>query len=498
MTYDVIVIGAGHNGLTAAAYLAKQGKRILVLERRPQIGGSVVTEEFSEGFRVDSVWAGGRLRPAIERELRLNRYGWQPDPAPAPFALFHDDSTPLVFDPDPLQAAQAIRRFSERDAARWPEFVRFLDRAAYLLDVTYETIMPRLPRSFTLAEGYGLLEWALELRLAGRREMLHFIRALPMTALELAEESFESEPVRAAVAALAIHSHTLGPFSAGTGYTLIHNWLNRGGMAHPNVGKAGQLTQALAQTVTTHGGQIRTQAEVTRILIDTYTCRGVALSDGSEISARAVLSTADPKRTFFALVGAVYLPTEFVAAVRSIKMRGAAARVHLLTDGQHGLPAGTIAVAPSVTYLERAYDAAKYNQMSERPFVEATVSGNVISLFVQFVPYTWDAPPQAARSIVLQRALEVLAPYAPRLASSIRQSVVLLPQDLEETYSLTEGDLNHGQLMLDQFLFMRPLPGWSNHKTPIDNLYLGGSGVHGGGGVSGTAGRNAARVLRRL
>ncbi len=498
-SYDVVVIGAGHNGLTAAAYLARAGKRVLVLERRTIVGGSVVTEEWKEGWRADSVWSGGRLRPGIEQDLHLKQYGWQPDSAPPPFYLFHDGPTPLIFDPDPLKAAETIRPFSPRDAARWPEFVRFLNRAAYLLEVTYETRMPRLPRGFTLSEGYGLLEWALELRLAGRRDVWRFIRALPMTALELAEEYFESPVVQTAVAALAIQSHSLGPLAAGTGYTLIHNWMNRGGMAHPNPGKAGQLTQALAAAVQAYGGQIRTQAEVAHILVDTCACRGVALTDGSEIPARLVLSTLDPKRTFLTLVGAPHLPVEFVWKTQSIKLRGLTARVHLLTDGQHGLPEGaTLAFAPSVTFLERAYDAAKYGHMAEQPFVEATVYGHRISLSVQFVPYGWRESSEAARSLVLQRTLDVLAPFVPRLASSIQQSVVLLPSDMEEIYGLTGGDLHHGQLSLDQFLFMRPLPGWSDHRTPIDHLYLGGSGVHGGGGVSGIPGRNAARLLRRL
>lgn len=372
-----------------------------------------------------------------------------------------------------------------------------MNKAADILDVAYDTLMPRLPKDFSLREGYGLLELGLELRLAGRKDMLNFIRALPMTALELTEEYFESEQVRAAIAALAIHGHTLGPLEAGTGYTLIHNWLNRGGLAHINVGKAGEITQALANAVKSFGGEIRTEAEVERIQVDMYTCKGVVLKNGEEISAHNVISAVDPKRTFLNLVGAPNLPPEFVWKVQSIKMRGAVAKLHLLTDGSHGIPAGTLIVAPSIKYLEKAYDAAKYGEISEKPYLEVTTSGNTVSIHFQYAPYRLQSGTWAVESKNVEKlAIDTLADYCPKLKSSIVDRKSITPLDLETTYSLTEGDLNHGQLMLDQFLFMRPIPGWSNHKTPIDNLYLCGSGVHGGGGLSGAAGRNVLKVLK--
>lgn len=495
-SYHYIIIGAGHNGLTAAAYLAKRGKKVLVLERRPIVGGSVVTESFGEGFRVDSLWTGGRLRPDIVRDLKLASRGLGADSARPAFISLQADSPHLVLDADPLKAAEAIRPFSAKDAARWPEFVRFMNKAARFLDYVYSTIMPRLPRHFTLEEGYGLFELGLDLRLMGRRDMLGFIRMLPMTAAEFLEEWFESEALKAALASLAIYGVTLGVMSAGTGYTLLHNWLNRGGLAHVNAGRAGVITQALAEAVRGFGGEIRTEAEAARILVDTYTCKGVALTGGEEITADAVLSAVDPKRTFLTLAGPVHLPPEFVWKVQSIKMRGSVAKIHLQTDGGHGIPEGTLVVAPSLVYLEKAYDAAKYGGISERPYLEATTSDGAVSIHFQFAPYAlknsnWNDQRAALENL----AVNTLAEYFPRLKSSIQAVKSLTPLDLEQTYGLTEGDLNHGQLMLDQFLFMRPLPGWSNHKTPIDNLYLCGSGVHGGGGVSGAAGRNTARIV---
>jgi phytoene dehydrogenase-like protein len=491
--YDIIIIGAGHNGLVAAAYLAKWGKKVLVLERRAIVGGSVVTESFGEGFTVDSVQTGGTLRPDIIKDLKLALPVVTEKPA---FISLQSDANHPSLDPDPLKAAESIRRFSERDSARWPEFVRFMNKAAKILDAAYSTIMPRLPKNVSLSEGYELLELGLDLRLAGRKDMLNFIRALPMTAQELVEEYFESEIVRAAVASLGIHGFTLGPMGAGTGYTLIHNWLNRGGLAHVNVGKAGEITNALANAVKSSGGEIRTEAEVAKICVENQVARSVMLASGEEISTNTILSAADPKHTLLKLVGPMELPPEFVWHTQSIKMRGSVVKVHLLTKGNHGIPNGTVALAPSIKYLEHAYDAAKYGEISEKPYLEVTTSGNVISIHFQFAPYkrkTGDWRSEAGK--VENLALDALAEYFPNLKSQVSNIKTLTPQDLETIYGLTEGDINHGQLMLDQFLFMRPIPGWSNHKTPIDNLYLCGSGVHGGGGVSGAAGRNVVKMI---
>jgi phytoene dehydrogenase-like protein len=356
--------------------------------------------------------------------------------------------------------------------------------------------MPRLPVNFNARDGFGLMQLGINLRLAGRKDMLNFIRALPMTAQELVEEYFESEVIKAAIVSVAIHGSTLGPMSAGTGYTLIHNWMNRGGLAHVNVGNAGEITQALANAVKAYGGEIRTNAEVVCIIVENQIAKGVILSNGEEISASAILSSADPKHTLLKLVGPRELPPEFVWQTQSIKMRGSVAKVHLLTDGSHGIPQGTIVLAPSIKYLERAYDAAKYGEISEKPYLEVTTSSNTVSIHLQFAPFKLKNNSWKVEGLKVEKlAMDVLTEYFPNLKSSIKNQKSITPLDLEETYGLTEGDINHGQLMLDQFLFMRPIPGWSNHATPIDNLYLCGSGVHGGGGVSGAAGRNVVKIL---
>jgi phytoene dehydrogenase-like protein len=317
-----------------------------------------------------------------------------------------------------------------------------------------------------------------------------------MSAQEFTDEWFESEALKAAIGALAIHGVTLGAYSAGTGYTLIHNWLNRGGLAHRRGGDVTTITAALVAALEAHGGELRTSAGVERILVDCQQARGVRLSSGEEIAAKVVASAADPRATLLGLVGAPELPPEFVWQAQSIRMRGSVAKVHLLTDGRHGLPEGTLVVAPTLRYLERAYDDAKYGEISEQPYLEVTTRGPVVSVHFQFASCALRGSDWASARATLEAcAIDTLASYVPPLRDSIRGVQSVTPLDLEQDWVLTEGDLNHGQLILDQLFFMRPLPGWSDHRTPVDGLYLCGSGVHGGGGISGASGRNAARVV---
>jgi phytoene dehydrogenase-like protein len=504
--YDVIIIGAGHNGLVCAAYLAKAGKRVLVLERRDLPGGTLVTEEF-DGCKVDTLQSG-TLRPDILRDLDLPRFGLRPGPATGKAAFVsllgtsHASSVTynghLVLDADSVKAAESIKRFSAKDAARWPDFLAFMSKATSFLEAAYRTSMPRLPQPESLTESLPLAQLGLKLRSMGRKDMLNIIRALPMTAVEFVEEWFESEQLKAALASLGVHGVTLGVMSAGTTFNLIHNWLNRGGLAHRHIGQAGQVTGALVEAAKAYGAEIRLNAEVKGIQVDTYTCKGIILADGEEIFTDTVISAVDPKRTFLSLVGPMNLPPTFVWNVSSIKMRGSVAKVHL---GVESLPEGmtpftTYAVAPSLRYLEKAYDAAKYAEISEKPYLEVTTTEDVISVHFQYAPYQLKSGKwKVERESLEKLAVDTLAEYFPNLQSLISNHKTITPLDLETTYSLTEGDLNHGQIMLDQFLFMRPIPGWSNHKTPIDGLYLCGSGVHAGGGVSGASGRNAAKVV---
>jgi len=507
--YDAIIIGAGHNGLVAANYLARAGKKVLVLERREIAGGQLVSESFGDGFVADSLHASGWLRPDIVRDLGLsgapfeNSAGSTVSPALPYVALLGDAAKLELYTGAAAQNVESLRRHSAHDAGRWPEFAAFMDRAAAFLDSAYRTPMPRLPH-FSFGEGVPLAKLLWNLRRLGGKDMFRVIRAMSMSAEEFTSNWFECEPVRAAVSALAVHGVTLGAMSAGTGYTLMHNWLNRGGLAHRAVpGGIGKVTGALAAALKQHGGEIRTSAAVRQILVDRQRATGVRLASGEEIFAAVVLSAADPRHTLMTLVDAAELPPEFAWQAQSIKLRGSIAKVHVETDGRHGLPAGTLVVAPTIRYLERAYDAAKYGEISTQPYLEVTTSAQnadraIVSIHFQFAPYTLRHGNWAdATANVQQRAIDALDQYAPGFRSSVRRVHTITPHDLESTYGLSEGDLNHGQLILDQMFFMRPLPGWSNHKTPIDGLYLCGSGVHGGGGISGASGRNAASMAQQ-
>jgi phytoene dehydrogenase-like protein len=498
---DIIIVGAGHNGLVTAAYLAKAGRKVLVLERREAAGGQLAASSPDPAFAATGLHPAAQLRPDIVRQLDLVRHGLNAGNAVAAHAynapLAAGGMLRLTANAGDAATVASIRRLSARDAGRWPEFVAFMNSAAGFLDAAYATTMPRLPQIDWRADGLPLAALALKLRRLGGKDMFRVIRSLSMSAIEFTEEWFESEPLKAAIGGLAIHGVTIGSMSAGGGYTLIHNWLNRGGLAHRTASAGPQdLAGTLVKALRAYGGELRTASPVGQILVDKQRVVGVRLASGEEIKAPIVVSAADPRHTLLDLVGAPELPPEFVWHTQSIRMRGSVAKVKVLTDGQHGLPDGTTVVAPTLKYLERAYDAAKYGEISQQPYLEVTTAGPVVSIHFQFAPYRlrqgdW----QTLRATLESRAIDTLATHCPGFRDSVREIRSITPLDLERDWGLTEGDLNHGQLILDQALFMRPLPGWSNHRTPIDGLYLCGSGVHGGGGISGAPGRNAARLL---
>jgi phytoene dehydrogenase-like protein len=501
---DILIVGAGHNGLVTAAYLARAGKSVLVLEKQAVPGGQLAGRElFGPGGGLASLHASGQLRPDIVRDLDLAKHGLAASAvAEARYvsALPEGGDIRLGNRANDAATLESIRAFSAKDAARWPEFVAFMNTAAGFLDAAYRTPMPRLPKLDWRHEGLPLAALALKLRGLGKTDMFRVIRSLSMSAIEFTEEWFESEPLKAAIGALGIHGQTLGSMSAGTGYILVHHWLNRGGLAHRGApGNLQQLTDALVAALRASGGQIRTSAGVAQVLVEGQRAIGVRLDSGEEIRAQTVVSAADPRHTLLDLVGAVELPPEFVWQTQSIKMRGSVAKVHALTDGSHGLPGGTVVIAPTLKYVERAYDASKYGEISGQPYLEVTTSGPVVSIHFQFAPYKLRQGDWGTQRALVERiAVDTLSARYPAFAGSIQRTATLTPLDIEQRWGLTEGDLNHGQLILDQLFFMRPLPGWSNHRTPIDGLFLCGGGGHGGGGISGAAGRNAARQVLKV
>ncbi len=506
--YDAIIIGAGHNGLTSAAYLAKAGQRVLVLERRDIIGGTVSTEELWPGYRVDPVQHFGQLAPDIVRDLGLNVAGALKR---APLVSLQRDGEALVLEPDVTATARAIARFSAADAERWPAFVALMSKVAGFLNEVYAAPFPRVPK-VEAAEAPALAQLGLKLRGLGKKDMVEAIRVLPMSMLELLDEWFESDALRGLLAARGVHGLTQGPMSAGTAFLFLHHWAVQGSLFPTTVrGGVGALSSALAKAAEGAGVEIRRGTEVAQVRLEGDRATGVVLANGDEIVARRVLSALDPRRTFLGLVRPEALDPEIVWTTQNIKLRGSVARVNLAVDG---LPAfngvseagmrGALVVSPSLNDLEKAYDATKYGRLSERPYLEVSLPSlsepgrapagkHILSIHLQYAPFKGENADWPDR--LLKLALSTLSDYAPDLAGRVEHSQVLTPRALEECYGLTEGNLFHGEMMLDQILFMRPLSGWAQHRTPIENLYLCGPGTHPGGGVSGASGRNAARQL---
>ncbi|MDX1613548.1 MAG: NAD(P)/FAD-dependent oxidoreductase [Candidatus Promineifilaceae bacterium] len=524
--YDVIIIGAGHNGLVAAAYLAKAGRQVLVLEARDLVGGAAASEEVWPGFQVEiGAVDAGLLRPRIASDLKLEQYGlYWVEGQTAVFAP-QPDGTPLRLWRDVTRTAEAL---AARDAAlgeQWPRFVAATGRRALLLGGTMLLTPPD-------ADHHGpmdLLSWLpllMKVRRQGRDEMMELVRVLPLPVRDYLDEWFGEDTasgraVRGVLAAAAAAGDVPGPYAAGTTYSLLYHQsggLNGGFRSSRFVrGGLAALLAALREAASGQGAEIRTGSPVVRILLDEFDEEvvGVRLDDGQEIQARAVLSSADPKRTFFELIGAPRLPPSLVRAAGNVRQGGLASRVALALDG---LPAfvgaegeadldGHIVIAPSVDYVERAWDAAKYGRLPVEPVLEAVVptihspelapNGQQLMLVTaRFTPYRlregeWAQQRERLGDLVA----ETLAQYAPDLPSRILKRRIITPADYAERYMLTDGGGYHGQMALDQLFFMRPIPGYGRYRTPIAGLYLGGAGTHPGGGITGAPGYNAAKAL---
>ncbi|MBL8096722.1 MAG: NAD(P)/FAD-dependent oxidoreductase [Anaerolineales bacterium] len=507
--YDAIIIGAGHNGLTTAAYLARAGQRVLVLERRDVVGGSVVTESPWPGYRVDTLQHFGGLRPDIVRDLDLARFGLTT--TRVGLTALQPGGGALELGSGGGARAQAIGAFNRTDAERWPAFTALMAKVAGFLNEVYAAPFPRVPQ-IDAAEAPALAQLGLKLRGLGKKDMIEAVRVLPMSMLELLDEWFESDLLRGALAARGVHGLMQGPMGAGTAFLFLHLWANNDSLFQTRVkGGAGALSEALAQAATGFGAELRLGAEVAQVKLSGDRAAGVVLANGEEITAQRVVSALDPRRTFLGLVGPDALDPEFVWATQNIKLRGCVAKVNLALDGlptftgvtDAGLR-GALTLSPSLNDLERAYDAAKYGGLSERPYLEVSLptlaepglapdGKHLLSVHMQFAPYRGEQADWATRIEAI--VVNALAQLAPDLPGRILHSQVLTPRDLETRFGLSEGNLYHGEMMLDQILFMRPLSGWAQHRTPIENLYLCGPGTHPGGGVSGASGRNAARQI---
>jgi phytoene dehydrogenase-like protein len=519
--FDAIIIGAGHNGLVTACYLARAGRKVLVLERRPVVGGACVTEEVFPGFKVSTAaYVNSLFRPEIVRDLRLAEHGFALlERNPSSFSPF-PDGRHLFLGPDGALNRREIGKFSGRDAENYPKYEAMLQRVA---DVIEPTLVMRPPN--LLKPGLRDLWHLFKLGRAFQKMgpgMSEAVEVLMGPARTILDRWFESEEVKATLATDAIIGAMAAPSMPGTAYVLFHHVMGetngkRGVWAYVKGGMGG-LTQALASAARAHGVDIRTEAEVGRILIRDGAVTGVALADGAEFRARVVASNADAHVTFNRLLDNRLLPPAFVDAINRISYDSASLKINVALSELPDFTAcpgaqpgpqhrGTIHLCPDQDFIERAYDDAKYGRPSERPVLECTIPSvvdpsvappgqHLMSMFVQYAPYklrgaTWDE----LREGFADRCFDLLNEYAPNFKRSVLARQVLTPLDLERTFNLTGGNIFQGAMTLNQLFFLRPVAGFANYRTPVRGLFLCGAAAHPGGGVIGAAGWNAAREI---
>ncbi len=518
--YDAVIVGGGHNGLVCAAYLARAGKQVLVLERRPVLGGAAVTEELYPGFKFSVCsYVVSLFRPSIIRDLELARHGMEIIPLETAFTP-HPDGRGLCRWADPGRTRREISRFSPHDAEIYPEFSLTMTQTAQLVRDIIDTPAPD-PTSLRPTDLAQLLGMARNLRQGGPEAAHMNLKLLTMSSADFLDMWFESEALKAPMAVSGIIGTFLGVRSPGTAYVLLHHYMGEIDGAFRSWGYAkggtGEVSLACARAAEAAGAEIRTSAPVERILLRHGRAHGVVLESGDEIEAERVISSCDPRRTFLGLVGEDELDGEFVRQIRRYKFRGSSGKVNLAVDrlpefrGRNGSEhlRGDIAIAPSIDYLERAYDDAKYGDFSRRPYINVVIPSildpsvappgqHAISMFVQYAPYhikegaeNWPQRREAFGDAVV----ETLAEYCPGLEDSILYRQVLTPWDLEQEFGLTEGNIFQGELGLDQLLFQRPTAGWARYRTPVRGLWMCGSGTHPGGGVMGASGQLAAAAI---
>jgi len=523
---DVIIIGGGHNGLVAAAYLARAGLNVCVLERRHMIGGACITEEIVPGFKVSTAaYVNSLFRPKIIRDLHLREFGLELlERNPSSFTPFPDGRY-LFLGPDAELNQREISKFSERDAAQFTRYEAMLNRIASFVEPTLMRTPPDL-LSRDPGDWLALARMAYDFRKLGE-EAYGLIEMLSMSAWEILDRWFESEELKVTLATDGIIGTNAGPLTPGTAYVLFHHVMGetngvRGVWAYVK-GGMGALTSALAQSARSFGAVITCNAPVAQILVQNGRACGVKLENGEEIASRIVVSNADPNVTFLKLLKEAELPSDFVKAVKQIDYSSGSAKINVLlnepprfnalpTDGVGPQHRGTIHISPTLEYMEQAWEESKNGAPSSNPILEVTIPSavdstiappgkHIMGMFVQYAPYslrnaTWE---DSTKNAFADRCLEILAEYAPNVRNSVIQRQILTPIDIEREFALTGGNIFQGAMHLNQLFFMRPVPGWAKYRTPIRGLYLCGACTHPGGGVMGACGHNAAlEVLRDL
>ncbi len=511
-SYDCIVIGGGHNGLVCAAYLARAGRSVLVLEAAAQVGGAAVTHEFAPGYRVSAcAHVLHQMSAQLIAELALESHGLRFATTQMPTSALSPAGDSILFGPTGVSGSA---RLSPRDADAYPRFIERLDRFARLLGPVLEQEPPRLGTT-AWSDRAALLGLGWRVRRLGRRDMRELLRIGAMNVYDLLQEHFESPLLQGALGLDAVLGTNFGPRSPGTVLTLLYRLAAQSGagpraLSQP-LGGMGAVCDALARAAVVAGATIRTDAPVARVLVENDTACGVLLESGERVAGRAVISSADPKTTLLRLLGAEHLDTGFVRKVSHLRTNGLAAKLHLALDsapqfaGQDAAAlGGRLLVAPSLDYIERAFNHSKYGEYSAAPAIEITVptvrdpalapaGGHVLSAIVQYAPYALRDGWEAGRERMADQVIAVLERFAPGLRSQVRACELLTPLDIERKFRITGGHWHHAELAFDQFFMLRPVPGAAQYRTPLPGLYLCGAGSHPGGGVMGTAGRNAAR-----
>jgi len=504
----IVIVGAGHNGLVCAAYLAGAGKKVTVLEAAAQVGGAAITREFAPGFNVS---AGAHLLfmldKKVRKELSLETADLSFSQQNMKTTALAEDGNHLLISGDALQGAN----ISDNDRLAMKEYWRFMNRFAGVINRLNNRIPPRIATR-NRSDWISLAKTALNIRLMGKDDMREFLRIAGINIYDVLQENFDNPLLKGALSMDGVLGTNLGPRSNNSVFCALYRLSSLQGMAMPK-GGMGAVSNALANVAGKLGAVIRTSATVSRILMDGDHVAGVELQDGEQIATDTVISSADPKTTFLGLLGARNLEAGFVRKVQNIRMRGNVAKLHLALDGTpefKGLHQDQLGdrllIAPDMDYVERAFNHSKYGEYSIKPVVEITLPSlhddslappgkHVLSAVVQYAPYQLKAGWPEKKADFINQVIDLVEGYAPGLRSKILHEELLTPVDIESEFRITGGHWHHGELALDQFLMLRPVPHSAQYASPVNGLFLCGAGSHPGGGVMGSAGRNAANAV---
>jgi len=504
----IVIIGAGHNGLICAAYLARAGKKVTVLEAAKQVGGAAITREFTPGFKVSAAaHLLYNLDKKVRKELSLETGGLSFSKQGMKTTALAEDGNHLVIAGDSLQGAN----ISRNDQLAMKEYRRFMQRFAGIFNRLNNRIPPRIGTR-NRSDFASLAKTALNVRMLGRDDMREFLRIAGINIYDILQENFESPLLKGALCMDGVLGSNLGPRSNNSIFCALQRLSGQQGMALPR-GGMGAVSKALTEAAEKQGATIRTSATVSHILMDGDHVSGVELQGGELVAAATVVSNADPKTTFLKLLGARNLEAGFVHKIQNIRMRGNAAKLHLALDGNvefNGLSQNLLGerllIAPDMNYVERAFNHSKYGEYSVKPVAEITIPSlhddslappgkHVLSTVVQYAPYQLKEGWPGAKTAFTERVIDLLAGYAPGIRDRIIHAELLTPVDIEREFRITGGHWHHGELALDQFLMLRPVPGTAQYASPVSGLYLCGAGSHPGGSVMGSAGRNAANAV---